>query len=220
MERITLGRMQNPVRGGLHGAAALASIVGLVNLIVRTADNLPSMWSMVFFGVSLIALYTTSSLYHSVPWNGTWKKRMQRLDHSMIFVLIAGSFTPIAYNVLTGAWRTTTLATMWGIAAVGVGQKYLFPKVGTWFSVTLQTTMGWLVVVPIAQFARRLPLSALLVLLLGGVFYTVGMVIFATSRPKLFPRVFSHHELFHVLVVAGSVAHYLVVSLWVVPLVA
>ena len=71
MERITLGRMQNPVRGGLHGAAALASIVGLVNLIVRTADNLPSMWSMVFFGVSLIALYTTSSLYHSVPWNGT-----------------------------------------------------------------------------------------------------------------------------------------------------
>ncbi len=220
MERITLGRMQNPVRGGLHGAAAIASIVGLVNLVVRTADNPPSMWSMVLFGGSLIALYTTSSLYHSVPWNGTWKKRMQRLDHSMIFVLIAGSFTPIAYNVLSGAWRVTTLWAMWGIAAIGIGQKFLVPSVGTWFSVTLQTTMGWLVVVPIAEIARRLPVSALVVLFLGGVFYTVGMVIFATSWPKLFPRVFSHHELFHVLVVAGSVAHYLVVWLWVIPLVA
>ncbi|MDF1596226.1 MAG: hemolysin III family protein [Acidimicrobiia bacterium] len=220
MERATLGRMQNPVRGMLHGTAAVLSVAGLVNLIVRTMDNRPSMWSMVFFGVSLILLYTTSSLYHSVPWNSTWKKRMQRLDHSMIFLLIAGSYTPIAYNVLDGRWRSATLAVVWGIAIVGIGQKLLFPKVHTWFSVTLQTTMGWIAVVPITEIARRLPVEAIVFLFLGGLSYTVGMVIFATSRPKLFPRVFSHHELFHVLVVAGSVAHYLVVWLWVVPLVA
>lgn len=128
MERITLGRMQNPVRGGLHGAAALASIVGLVNLIVRTADNLPSMWSMVFFGVSLIALYTTSSLYHSVPWNGTWKNRMQRLDHSMIFVLIAGSFTPIAYNVLTGHGGRRPLPPCGGSPRSESARSICFPR--------------------------------------------------------------------------------------------
>jgi len=220
MERLTLGRMQNPVRGGLHGAAALASVVGLINLVARTIDNRPSMWSMVFFGVSLIALYTTSSLYHSVPWNGTWKKRMQRLDHSMIFVLIAGSYTPIAYNVLTGRWRSITLGVVWGIAAIGIGQKLFFPSVRTWFSITLQTTMGWFAVVPIAEIARRLPVSALVFLFIGGMSYTVGMVIFSTRRPRLFPRVFSYHEVFHVLVIVGSLAHYLVVWLWVVPLVA
>lgn len=220
MDRATLGRMQNPVRGGLHGTAAVVSVAGLVNLVVRTIDNRPSMWSMVVFGLSLIVLYTTSSLYHSVPWNGRWKKRMQRLDHAMIFILIAGTYTPIAYNVLSGRWRSLTLGVVWGIAAIGIGQKLFLPQVRTWFSITLQTTMGWFAVVPIAEIARRLPNLALIFLFAGGLSYTVGMVIFSTKRPRLFPRVFSYHEVFHVLVVIGSLAHYLVVWIWVVPLVA
>mgnify|MGYP001820260617 FL=1 len=219
MERITLGRMQNPVRGFLHGTAAVFSVAALVVLVVRTFDNRSSMWSMVFFGASLILLYTTSSLYHSVPWNSTWKKRMQRLDHSMIFLLIAGTFTPIAYNVLDGRWRTVTLAVVWGIAIVGIGQKIILPRIRTWFSVTLQVAMGWFAVVPIAQIAKRLPETALVFLFLGGLSYTIGMVIYATGRPRLFPRVFSAHEVFHILVVLGSLAHFLVVYLWVVPLV-
>ena len=219
MERVTLGRMQNPVRGLLHGTAALFSIVALVVLVARTIENRSSMWSMVFFGASLILLYTTSSLYHSVPWNSTWKNRMQRLDHSMIFLLIAGTFTPIAYNVLEGRWRSVTLSVVWGIAIVGIGQKIIMPRVRTWFSVTLQTTMGWFAVVPVAQIAKRLPAGALVFLFLGGLSYTVGMVIYATGRPRLFPRVFSAHEVFHILVVLGSLSHFLVVYLWVVPLV-
>ena len=138
----------------------------------------------------------------------------------MIFLLIAGSYTPIAYNVLTGGWRSITLGVVWGIAAIGIGQKLFFPSVRAWFSITLQTAMGWFAVVPIAEIARRLPVSALVFLFVGGVSYTVGMVIFSTRRPRLFPRVFSYHEVFHVLVIVGSLAHYLVVWLWVVPLVA
>lgn len=219
MERATLGRMQNPVRGGLHGTAAIASVLGLINLVARTIGDRGVMWSMAVFGLSLIALYTTSSLYHSFPWNSTWKKRMQRLDHSMIFVLIAGTYTPIAYNVLSGDWRLVTLAVVWGIAAIGIGQKLFVPSVHTWFSVTLQTAMGWFAVVPIAEIARRLPIEALVFLFIGGLSYTIGMVIFSTRWPRLFPRVFSYHEVFHVLVVVGSAAHYLVVSVWVLPLV-
>lgn len=220
MERVTLGKMQNPVRGFLHGSAAIFSIVGLGILAVQTASNRASMWSMIVFGGSLILLYTTSSLYHSIPWNSTWKKRMQRLDHSMIFMLIAGTFTPIAYNVLEGSWRSVTLMVVWGAAVVGIGQKIILPRIRPWFSVTLQTMMGWFAVVPIAQIAKRLPASALVFLFLGGLSYTIGMVIYATGRPRLFPRVFSAHEVFHVLVVLGSFAHFLVVYLWVVPLVA
>ena len=212
--------MHNPVRGTLHGFAAVMSVVGMVNLIARTIHDQPSMWSMVIFGVSLVALYTTSSLYHSFPWSSMWKSRMQRLDHSMIFVLIAGTYTPIGYNVLEGNWRSVTLSVMWGVAAVGIGQKLFFPSVGTWFSVTLQTTMGWFAVVPIVEISRRISLWALAFLFIGGLSYTVGMVIFTTRWPQLSPRVFSYHEVFHVLVVVGSLSHYLAVWLWVVPLVA
>ena len=101
--RITLGKMQNPVRGFLHGAAAVAALAGSVGLVMRI-PTLGGRIAASIFGLSMVALYTTSSLYHSIPWRDRWKKRMQRLDHSMIFVLIAGTYTPIAWIAL-GGWR-------------------------------------------------------------------------------------------------------------------
>lgn len=218
VERITLGRMQNPVRGFLHGGAALFSVAALVTLAVKTAWNTPRMWSMIVFGASLIALYTTSSLYHSVPWRETWKPRMQRLDHSMILVLVAGSWTPLAVSALEGRWRVTTLSIVWGLAAIGILQKILFPRVRVWFSITLATVMGWFAIVPLPQLTRNLAVGAIVLMFVSGAFYTVGMVAFATQRPRLFPRIFSYHEVFHVLVVAGSVTHFVLLMLYVVPL--
>ena len=218
VERMTLGKMQNPVRGFLHGAAALASVVGLVTLIVRAAPNRTAVWSVIVFGLSLIALYTTSSLYHSVPWTQRWKARFQRLDHAMILVLVAGSWTPVAVLALTGTLRTVTLTVVWGAAAVGVVQKFAWPKVRVWFTIALATSMGWFVVVTLPQIARRLSLGAILLLFIGGLCYTIGMIAFATRRPRLFPRVFSYHEVFHVLVVAGSIAHFAMIMQYVVPL--
>lgn len=218
VERITLGRMQNPVRGFLHGGAALFSVAGLITLAVRTAWNTPRMWSMIVFGVSLIALYTTSSLYHSVPWREEWRPRMQRLDHSMILVLVAGSWTPLAVNALQGSWRITTLSIVWGLALVGILQKIFIPRVRVWFSITLATVMGWFALVPLPQLLRNLAIGAVVLMFVSGAFYTVGMVAFATKRPQLFPRIFSYHEVFHVLVVAGSVTHFVLLMLYVVPL--
>lgn len=217
VERLTLGKMQNPVRGFLHGAAALVSVAGLITLVIRAAWDTPRMWSMVVFGASLVALYTTSSLYHSIPWRETWKQRFQSLDHSMILVLIAGSYTPFAVNALEGSWRIVTLSIVWGAVAVGVLQKVVFPNIRTWFTVTLATTMGWFAVIPMPEMARRLSTTAIVMVIAGGVAYTVGMVAFATRRPRLFPRVFSYHEVFHVLVVTGSVLHFLVVFWFLAP---
>jgi hemolysin III len=140
---------------------------------------------------------------------------MQRVDHSMIYILVAGTYTPLACIVLDGWLRWAALGTAWGIALVGILQKIFLPKVGDWFSITLQTTQGWVALPLFVPLAQRLPYPALLLTALGGVLYTVGMVCMVTQRPRLWPRVFSHHEVFHVCVVAGSSAHYAMTFLYV-----
>ena len=215
--RMMLGKMRNPVRGFMDATAALASVVALVVLIVLTTDDAPRMVSMIVYALSLTALYTTSSLYHSIPWRPAWKQRMQRMDHSMIFLLVAGSFTPIAFNILDGAWRVSVLAVVWSVAIVGVTQKIVWPKVRPWFSITLQTTLGWFAVVPFVELVRRLSGGALILISAGGIPYTSGMVLFTMKRPRLAPRVFSYHEVWHVFVISASVLHFLAVLIYVVP---
>jgi hemolysin III len=217
MDRVTLGKMQNPVRGFLHGSAALASVVGLIVLATRTSSDTVRMWSMIIFGVSLIALYTTSTLYHSVPWREKWEKRLQKLDHSMILVLVAGSWTPLAVNVLDGGWRILTLSVVWGLALIGVIQKVFFPQVKVWFTITIAMLMGWFAVIPMPEIVRRMSQGAIVLLVAGGLLYTIGMVVYATKWPRPFPRVFSSHEIFHVFVVAGSALHFTMVNNYVVP---
>lgn len=206
--RLTLGKMQNPVRGFLHGSAAVTSVFGAILLWQQCAGDRPRQIALLVFAVSLVALYTGSSLYHSVPWSGVWKQRMQRIDHSMIYILVAGTCTPLACIVLDGWLRWTALGAAWGIALVGILQKVFLPKIGDWFSITMQTAQGWLALPLFIPLAHRLPYPALLLMAAGGILYTVGMVCMVTERPRLWPHVFSHHEVFHVCVVAGSAAHY------------
>jgi len=200
--------MQNPVRGFLHGSAALASVIGGAVLWLRSSGDPRRQLALLVFACSLVALYTVSSLYHCVPWRRLWKLRMQRLDHSMIYVLIAGSYTPIAAIVLGGWLRWAVLGAVWGIAAAGTLQKVFFPRLNDGFSIAAQTAQGWLALPLVVHLAHRLPLQAMLLLMTGGVLYTVGMIFLVTERPRLWPRVFSYHEAFHVCVVAGSAAHY------------
>lgn len=217
MRRLRVGKMENPVRGFLHGTAAIVSVVGAVFLWVRCSGDLSRQVALLIFGLSLVALYTASSLYHSVPWRRVWKKRMQRVDHSMIYVLVAGTYTPLAFIVLSGWLRWATLGTVWGIALVGIAQEAFLPKIGRWFVVTMPTVQGWFAVLLLVPLAQRLPPAALLLTVIGGVLYTVGMVFLATKRPRLWPRVFSYHEMFHICVVAGSAAHYSMTFFYVAP---
>jgi hemolysin III len=213
--RVRLGKMTNPVRGFLHGTAAILSVVGGFFLWFLAPDGSRRI-ALLIYALSLVALYTVSSLYHSIPWREHWRQRMQRLDHSMIYLLVAGTNTPIAWIVLDGWAKWVTIGGQWGIVLVGVTQKILFPKVHGAFSVALQTTQGWLALVILYPLAQRLPWTALFLVALGGVFYTVGMVMLVTGRPRLWPRVFSHHEMFHVFVVAGSSVHFAAITGYVV----
>ncbi|MCP3993767.1 MAG: hemolysin III family protein [bacterium] len=207
LRRWTLGKMQNPVRGFLHGGAAVVSLVGMVFLIVRASGWAGRIGAMVF-GLGLIALYTTSSLYHSIPWREAWKQRMQRLDHSMIFVLIAATYTPIAIVILDGWWSVAALTMAWGIALVGILNRLLASMDKHVFSFSLMVILGWLSIPIMFPLAGRAGTAAVVLMAIGGLLYTVGMVFKVTRWPRLWPRVFSAHELFHVFVVAASAVHW------------
>lgn len=216
--RMTLGRMQNPVRGFLHGSAALAAVLGTVILVAR-AESLSSRVAVAIYGLGLVALYSTSSLYHSIPWRETWRKRMQRLDHAMIFVLIAATFTPIGAIVLDGWVRVVSLSVAWAIASMGVGHHLLIRRQRFHLSIGLMVTMGWLSLPLMVPMANRAGLALVGLIAAGGIVYTVGMVIVVTNRPRLWPRVFSSHELFHVFVVTASILHFAAIYRYVLPLV-
>ena len=209
--------MQNPIRGFLHGGAAIASLIGLIVLVVNTWDIANARLGALIFGLSLILMYTTSSLYHSIPWSGVWKLRMQRLDHSMIFLVVAGTFTPIAIASLKGTNLAIALGTVWGLAALGIVLKTVLPRTATWLSVTIQLAMGWSAVFWMPEFYRQLGAGAVILLALGGLCYTVGVVVFLSKRPRMFPRIFSYHELFHVLVITASTLHFLAIFLYAIP---
>lgn len=217
MERVTLSRMQNPVRGFLHGGAALASALGVLALLHRARSRPGSLPGAIVFGLALPAMYTVSSLYHSVPWSQAWKLRLQRLDHSMIYLVVAGTFTPIAVAALDGTTLTLGLASIWSMATGGILLKAVSREPRTGLSVGLQLAMGWLAVVWLPQFYQRLGLWAVGLIALGGLCYTLGAVVLSTRRPGLYPRSFSYHELFHLLVVAGSAPHFAAVLLYAIP---
>jgi hemolysin III len=217
MDRLTLGKMQNPIRGFLHGSAAVAAAIGLVVLLDRSRGRTAAVAGAVIFGGALLVMYVVSSLYHSVPWEPRWKTRLQKLDHSMIFLVVAGTFTPIAIASLGGLTLTLALGVVWGIAVAGILLKALMPEIRTSLSATLQMVMGWSALIWIPWIWRELGPGAIALIVLGGGCYTVGAVIYAARRPRLFPRIFSHHELFHVLVIAGSSFHFFAILLYAIP---
>jgi hemolysin III len=207
LKRWTLGRMQNPVRGFLHGTAAVVSLVGTIFLVAR-ANSGKAVTAAIVFGVGLLGLYTTSSLYHSIPWREAWKRRMQRLDHSMIFVLIAATYTPIALIILDGVWEWLALAMAWGIAVVGIIHRLVSSMERHVFSFSLMLILGWLAIPLMFPLAHRAGTGAVVLIAIGGALYTTGMIFKVTRWPRLWPQVFSAHELFHVCVVAASVLHW------------
>ena len=211
-ERIRLGKMTHPVRGFLHGIAAVVSLVGAILITVLAAGGFGERLSLLVFGLSLVSLYAVSAIYHSIPWHAIWKDRMQRLDHTMIHVLVAGTITPIAFIVLDGWLRWLTLAVQWGIVVSGATQKFARANPSRRLSIVLSTTQGWLALMVMWPLAQRLPWTALLLIVLGGVFYTGGMVVMVTGRPRLWPRVFSSHEIFHLFVIAGSSVHFAAIA--------
>ena len=205
------------MRGWLHAAAAIGAVAVTAGLLVNTAHDLPRFFSVLVFGLSMILLYTVSSIYHIGSWTGRRFRVLRALDHANIFVLIAGTYTPICVNILPRGLGMTVLVVIWSLAAVGVGGSVLTLHLPRWIIAALYIGMGWVGLVVMPSLLHSLPAPATLLLLAGGMLYTIGAVIYALQRPNPLPRVFGYHEMFHLFVVAGSAAFIFMIWGWVVP---
>jgi hemolysin III len=210
-----MGKMENPVRGLLHGSAALLAVAGLVSMLRRGSGDSLRIWAASVFGMALISVYLISSLYHSIPWSEAWKQRMQRIDHSAIYLLIAGTITPFALSVTAGWWRWGFLITVWGVAVAGIVIKLALRRVRTGLSLGLQLGMGWGALAILPAIWHRMGGGAVALISAGGLAYTAGSIMFAIKRPRLFPRVFSYHEVFHVTTIIGGLLHFVAVNSYV-----
>lgn len=209
MERVRLGRMENPVRGILHGSAALVSVAGLIALLLRSGDRRMAAAAAVY-GVALVLMYSTSALYHSVPWRPRWKARLQNLDHTFIYALVAGTFTPLVVGVSRGIWVIIGLGAVWGLVAIGVASK-VAPRFHRNVWLPLQFLAGAFLLAPLVNTLLAMDPIAAVLTAAGGAVYILGVILFVNHRPRLFPNIFSHHEFWHVVVIIASVIHFLAV---------
>jgi len=190
--------------------------VGAVLLLARVAS--PAMpWHIVtfaVFGTAMVMLYTASTLYHWLPLSEAGVRLWRRIDHCMIFVYIAATCTPICLIPLRGPWGWSLFGSVWALALAGIFVKVFWLHAPRWLSTGLYLGMGWMVIVGVYPLVVSLPAGALWWLLAGGLFYTVGAVVYASRWPNV-ARHFGFHELFHVFVMAGSFCHFLVMYLYV-----
>ena len=201
--------IKDPVSALTHLLGALIAVPMTVLLIVQSAA-LGSAWHVVsfsIFGAALILLYTASTVYHMLPISEKAQAVLRRIDHMMIFVLIAGTYTPICLLPLRGAWGYTLLALIWTIAAAGIVLKALWMDAPRWLSSIIYVAMGWIVVIALYPLAHSVSAGALALLFGGGLTYTAGAVIYALKKPYFQFRFFGFHELFHLFVMGGSAFH-------------
>lgn len=219
MERLEEWLLE-PVNALTHLVGAVASFAGLIILVAQTRNQPAKMLSLAIYGLSLVCLYTASTLLHGAKLPPRSRLWLNRLDHAAIFWLIAGTYTPIVYNLFPFSWRWPILAGVWGIALVGTFYKLLSPRIHGLFNVSLYPALAWAGVVP-GLLAYRLqpivPVSGLALLFLGGLIYMVGFVIYYRQRPDPWPHAFGHHEIWHLFVMAASLAHFLFMLYYVVP---
>jgi hemolysin III len=204
------------MRGTLHAAMAAFAPFALVWMIL-ISDGPRAYVGASILGATLIALYTTSASYHLAPWPQAWRRIMARVDHSMIFALIAGTYTPFCLVVLGNGWGITMLSLVWSFAGAGMLLKVAWPGAPRWLGVGLYLALGWLALIPAAELVTRMHAGAIAVLVFGGVLYSFGGVVYALGRPNPLPRVFGYHEVFHLLVIAGTLVHLALVAVYVLP---
>jgi hemolysin III len=204
------------LRGLLHQYAFFASLPALVLLLLASRTDRAALAGTVY-GLSLVALFGVSALFHRVTWSPRARRWMARLDHAMINVLIAGTFTPIGLLVLSGRLATASMAIVWGGALANILLHVFWIDAPRWVSAAIYVIVGWSGIAAMPQVLSQVGLGPTVVLGLGGAFYSAGAVVYALRRPDPVPAVFGYHEVFHALVVVAAVSHYAVVALYVLP---
>jgi hemolysin III len=204
-------KMREPVSGLTHLGGAIASAGGLVALLVLGWHGIEKIISVLIYGLSLVGLFAASATYHLASVRPRVQELLRKVDHSAIYLLIAGTYTPFCINAFTGFWRWGLLSIIWSLAAIGILVKVFTINAPRWLSAGLYVLMGWLCIAAIGEMLAVLPTFVLGWMVAGGVIYTLGAVVYITRVMNFWPGRFGYHEVWHIFVLLGAAAHFVAV---------
>jgi len=206
-----LKKLREPVNSLTHWAGALLALAGLAALLIVGWSTPAKIVSLLVYGLSLIGMFSASATYHMVQAKDRVLLILRKIDHSAIFLLIAGTYTPFCINAFDGFWKWGMLTIIWSLAAIGIIVKVFYIKSPRWLNAGIYVVMGWLCVGASGQMLATLPAWVFIWLLAGGVIYTLGAVVYITKIFNFKPGVFGFHEVWHIFVMLAAAAHYVAV---------
>ena len=203
------------LRGVLHQVAFVLALA-VAPFVIYAADGTRARVSVGVFAASVAACFGASALYHRVTWTPRVRPWMRRIDHAGVYLLIAGTYTPVSLIALGGAWRPAILAIVWTGAAAAIVLKFAWVDAPKWLAAAIGIALGWVAVVALPQLASHVAPAAVVLLVIGGLAYTAGAIVYARRRPDPVPAVFGYHELFHALTIVAVSCQYTAIALIVV----
>lgn len=204
-------KLREPVNSLTHWGGAILAVIGLIALLIVGWSTPAKLISLVVYGVSLIFLFSASATYHMVQVKDKALEIFRKIDHSAIYVLIAGTYTPFCVSALTGYWKWGMLTVIWSLAVIGIVVKIFYIRAPRWLNAGIYIVMGWLVLAVIGQIVANLSPWVLTWLIVGGVTYTLGAVVYMTKMFNFKPGVFGFHEVWHIFVLLAALFHFIAV---------
>jgi len=206
-----LKKLREPVNSLTHWGGAILAIVGLVALLIVGWSTPAKIVSLIVYGVSLIFMFSASATYHMVRVKDRALEIFRKVDHSAIYVLIAGTYTPFCINAFDGFWKWGMLSVIWTLAIAGIVVKVFIIRAPRWLNAGIYVVMGWLSMAAIGEMLDALPAWVLVWMLVGGVTYTLGAVVYITKIFNFKPGVFGFHEVWHIFMLFAAAAHFIAV---------
>jgi hemolysin III len=206
-----LKKLREPVNSLTHWVGALLALVGLIALLIVGWSTPAKIISLTIYGLSLILLFSASAIYHMVLLKDKALEIFRKLDHAAIYILIAGTYTPFCVNAFEGFWKWGMLSIIWSLAIIGIVVKIFYIKAPRWLNAGIYVIMGWLSVSASGQMLSVLPTWVFVWLLIGGIIYTLGAVVYSTKMFNFKPGVFGFHEVWHIFVLLAAAAHFVAV---------
>jgi len=205
-------KFRDPISGLTHLAAAVTAVLGLIGLLLAGQGDALREISFLIYGTSLVLMFSASALYHLVHCGPRMTGILRKIDHSAIYLLIAGTYTPVCLTFFSGFWRWGLLSIIWGMALSGVALKIFFIRAPRWVTTGIYLGMGWFSVLAVNEMLRTMPSGVIIWLVAGGLFFTAGAVVYVLKRPNPRPGLFGFHEIWHLFVILGCLSHFIVVA--------
>lgn len=203
---------RDPISGLTHLGGAVLGFFGLVILLIINWENWLAFTANLIYGITLVLMFSASASYHMVKAGPTSLQRLRKFDHSAIYLLIAGSYTPMCLITFEGFWSWGMLTIIWLMAVAGVIVKLFVINAPRWVTAGVYLVMGWISIFAVQEMLRSLSLFSLSFMIVGGLFYSIGAIVYIRKKPDPLPGIFGFHEIWHIFVLLGAFAHFAAIA--------